>query len=95
MARQFTIPIALIGGLLLGTMELVKHVKDSPKELRGAAFIHSLTGYWIPSGQFTMNNGGGAATIAIAGGALIHKFVGGSLGVNRALGRARVPIIRL
>jgi len=34
-------------------------------------------------------------TIPLVAGVLIHKFIGGSLGVNRALGRAHVPFLRI
>jgi len=33
--------------------------------------------------------------VAMIVGVLIHKFVGGYLGINRVLGRARIPLIRL
>ena len=96
MSRKFTLPIALLGGVILGLAELTRSVVQAPKEHRVAAFIQSTTGYWYPGKQWQLGvNGGGMSTLAIVAGAAIHKGVGGYMGVNKALGQARVPVIRL
>ena len=53
-----------------------------------------LTGFSPASGDWQpqrMVNG----VVPIVVGLLVHKFVGGTLGLNRMLGRAKVPFIRL
>jgi len=96
MARKFTIPIALVGGVVLGLAEMVRKVATTSKDMRLAEFIHSWTGYWYPSNTWKLGvNGGGMATLACVAGAAIHYGVGTYGGVNKALGRANVPIIRL
>lgn len=56
--------------------------------------IRILTGwdidiqYWSPGAM-------GRGLLPIMGGILIHRFIGTGLGVNRALARAGIPLIRL
>jgi len=54
----------------------------------------SVLGYDFKATRFdynTMKRG----LLPIILGLLIHKFIGGTLGVNRMLGRAKVPLLRL
>lgn len=95
-----TLPVAV----LVGTMPLVGSVirgakngyydpNDNPIRAAGKEALFALTGYdtdqsgWHP--EF-MKNG----TFPLLAGILVHKLAGG-LGINRALGRARVPYLRI
>jgi len=54
----------------------------------------SILGYDFKAAQFdwnTMKRG----LVPIVLGLLVHKFIGGKLGVNRMLGRAKIPLLRL
>jgi len=93
MARQTTIPLALvapIAGTALWAYE--NHQKWSG---RANLFIGAMTGFDPGYGTFNaqrMKRG----LVPLIIGALVHKLVGGApLNVNRALGAARVPFIRI
>jgi len=56
-----------------------------------AGLMQNITGYDPLQKSWGVPRG----LIAMIVGVLIHKFVGGYLGINRILGRAKVPLIRL
>lgn len=92
--RKFTIPLAPIAGVVAGMAEPVKHLMNGQYEEALYAVSRNYTGYrpqaqkWEP--QLLMR---GLVPLIVGG--LVHKFVGGSLGINRMLAQAGVPIIRI
>jgi len=92
--RGFTLPLAAVGGFLPLGSDLVSAVRTGGMHSLQNDLIADLTGYNKRDDRWSwryMQSG----TIPIVTGMLIHKFVGGKLGVNRALGQAGVPFIRL
>lgn len=92
-AREVTIPIAIVGPIA-GTL-MWSHLNHPKLEGKFNLFIKAYTGFdpglgtyhsgWLRRGLYPLILG-----------ALIHKFVGGApLNVNRALGRAKIPFLRL
>ena len=93
-SRQMTIPVAAVAGFLPLAGVVMQSMKDGGPSLVGYNVVSNLTGYDIPSHTWNwryMERG----TIPIVAGMLIHKFIGGKLGVNRMLSRAGVPLVRL
>jgi hypothetical protein len=99
-SRSFTLPLAVLGGVVAGI------ARPSP---RGPSLVESLLkGDWkalaydgreVLAGVDNTGKFRPEWIVATYGpmiaGALIHKFVGGKLGVNAMLGRAGVPLIRV
>lgn len=96
MARQkkFTIPLALVGGVVASPA-----VRGAITSALGGNWNESMAqmGYLVgvdKQGQFNV-----ARLIKNMGpivvGMLAHKFLGGTLGLNRALGRAQLPVLRI
>ena len=98
--RKFTLPVAIVApvGLTVGNA-LLATVPHKDPATKAYAFFERLT--WLFTGW--SNNlkkweGKGIASglLPILIGGMIHKFVGGKpLNVNRMLGRAQVPIVRV
>jgi len=96
--RQFTISLSLGGALLAGFTDPVRIAVVEKNPFHAAQLVaarycgldmRSGTAYW---NWYELGIGVGSL---IAGG-LIHKFVGGApLNVNRMLGQAGVPVIRI
>jgi len=92
-AAKFTLPVAVVCGMMPRASSAARGWGNDG--LRGLAkgTTYAMTGYDYYAHTFNpsfMWNG----TYPIALGILIHK-VAGMLGVNRALGRARIPFIRI
>lgn len=88
----FTLPLAVVGGFA----PLAVNVMNTPGGLepKGWMFTQAMTGFdtrtqkwWFPN----MYKG----AIPMVAGMLVHKIVGGTLGVNRMLAAARIPVIRI
>jgi len=94
--RKTTIPVALIAGASAGAIEPVSLiVSGQVTPMRGIEYIIAhYTGYRTWDRRFDLNELKLGLMPLIAG-ALIHKFVGGTLGVNKALGQAGVPLLRI
>jgi hypothetical protein len=93
-AKKMTIPVAMIAGfapLVSGTVGYIQ--KDG---LAGGTWFatQALTGYDTQVGKFWAPNLK-KGLLPIVLGMAIHKFVGGTLGVNRMLAGAGVPLLRL
>lgn len=91
--KKTTIPVAMLVGFAplisrginlwqVGGLQGLQHL------------VSSLIPYDSVNRKFTMA-GLPTGLYPIVGGLLIHKFIGGSMGVNRALSGAGVPWIRL
>lgn len=93
-ARGVTFPIAVMAGLAPGAARAVEGFKNDG--FRGAAYrlANDFTGY------DAYNNSWNASELKygllpLAAGYAVHWLFGSKLGINRALGRANVPFIRL
>lgn len=91
--RKFTIPVAVVAGMAAGMVEPIEAVVLR-QDFGGAlwALTKNYTGW--DGQQFNLNYlMKGLVPLAIGIG--VHKFVGGTLGANRMLAAANVPIIRI
>ena len=89
---SFTLPLAVVAGFAIPVSHAVtaQHSWDS----RIKQFTMDMTGYNAWAGKWSIANMK-AGMLPVVLGFLVHKFVGGSLGINRMLAQARVPFIRL
>lgn len=92
------LPVALIAGLAPGLLASVKGIQQAAAtgqpERAAAVPVALYTGFDINSGRWS------SAPLRVGLfpliiGMLVHKFVGGQLGLNRALGSAGVPFVRI
>jgi len=96
----FTLPIAPVAGIASGFL-LAPTGWASPLEaaMSGDAkrFSDAIMANWLcydaPSGKFDFVTKGIGIKLTLVG-CLIH-WVAGKIGVNRALGRAKVPVVRV
>jgi hypothetical protein len=89
-----TLPLAALAGFTPLVTYAMLDYKQGGVRLAASGACARLTGYNPADGQFhasLLMHG----TVPIALGLLVHKFVGGKLGVNRALSNAGVPLLRL
>jgi hypothetical protein len=94
---KMTIPLGVVAGFAPLAFTAVSDFKVHGGAYAAKAVGCNLTGFdlngdgkWRPElGLWKIGLG------PIVAGLLVHKFVGGSLGVNRALGRAKLPLLRL
>jgi hypothetical protein len=96
-----TIPIAVLAGFASPVSSMIRHytVVDQWHPQAGVQGVLTeatriFTGYSPTDGEFQpslLKMG----LMPVALGFLIHKYVGGSLGINRALSQAGVPLFRL
>ena len=90
----FTLPIAVVAGFVPLVTDIVNTVKSGGWQSVGDVIVGDFIGYHPTTGQWNFADvKDGLVPIGL--GILVHKFVGGMLGVNRYLGRARIPIIRI
>jgi len=100
--RAFTIPAALTSGVLLGFVIKPDPTWDSPFEAarRGdyataiKNYATNMIGYRADTGAIFDTTIGMKGLWALIGGFVIHK-VATMIGLNRALGRARIPFLRV
>jgi hypothetical protein len=99
-SRSFTLPLAALGGVVAGVArrtprgptlveDIIKgdwngFLYDAREVLAGIDCNGKFRPEWIVATYGPMVIGG-----------LIHKYVGGKLGINAMLGRAGVPLIRV
>lgn len=100
--RNFTIPAALVSGVALGFVIKPASNWDSPYEAarRGnwdtaiKNYATNMIGYRADTGAIFDTTIGMKGLWALIGGFIIHK-VASLIGLNRALGRARIPYLRV
>lgn len=93
-STQFTIPLGLVAGMAPTVIHTVNEARVNGIESGVKVGMRGLTGYNVDNGQWHFSSlKEGLLPLLI--GMAAHKFVGGSLGVNRALASARVPFIRI
>jgi hypothetical protein len=93
-AKKVTIPLAIVAGFMPAAMDIKNNAANRGW---GGAFIHTtaaLTGYDTDSGRrgWYMAKAAGLPSILIG---FAAHYVAVKLGINRALGRAGIPFIRI
>jgi hypothetical protein len=95
--RSMTIPIALLAGVGAGMIGPAQEMAGGKWSTGIRHIIENYSGVYVHDGgsvSFTDKWKNGIIPLIL--GALIHKYVGGKpLNVNRALGSAGVPFIRI
>jgi len=100
--RNFTIPAALVSGTALGFVIKPASNWDSPYEAARKGnwdvaiknYACNMIGYRADTGAIFDTKVGMKGLWALIGGFVIHK-VATVIGLNRALGRARIPYLRV
>jgi len=100
--RNFTIPAALVSGAALGFVIKPAPNWDSPYEAARKGnfdiaiknYATNMIGYRADTGAIFDTTIGMKGLWALIGGFVIHK-VASMIGLNRALGRARIPFLRV
>lgn len=92
--RTFELPLAIVGGFIPFIGHTYRNFKNNGAEHALTYFAKPFIPYDPMTGKFAADKLSFGLYPVIAG-LLIHWLVGGKLGVNRALGRARIPIIRI
>ncbi len=98
--QGFELPLAIVAGFAPGAMSLWAHRSNGAEGIAAEASRIYL-GY-AGTNKFGYNDTLGFhpyllkyGTIPIVAGLLIHKIVGGKLGVNRVLRQANIPFVRI
>jgi hypothetical protein len=92
---KMTISLAVVAGLMPLGMGAYNDFQAGGAKLAGQGMLARLTGINVNANKWdggTMMREGLGPIVA---GILVHKFIGGSLGINRALGRAGIPLLRI
>lgn len=97
----FTVPVSVVAGFTPGLARLVTHFSNP--SLHGAA--NGIEAVGIEASRIYLGydprDGSWNGALMMLGimplvlGGLVHKFIGGTLGVNRMIARAGIPVIRL
>ena len=88
-----TIPLAVVAGLGVPAIKVWEARTGGPANMVRQLGM-ALTGYDFYNGGFyavNLKNG----LLPIVAGMAVHKYIGGTLGVNRMLANSGVPLIRL
>lgn len=92
-ASKMTVPVAVIAGFMPLANQVILGYKEGGLSRVSDRVVSSLTGYdpAVQRWEFAYLKNG---ALPILGGILVHK-IASRLGVNRALGRAGVPFLRI
>lgn len=101
-SRKMTIPLGLVGGLggamavpcatAAGGNSIIQAVMIGDPQWILEAVAENFTGFNVYTGKWNLLNARGLW--CCLAGAIAHKAAG-YLGINRALGRAKIPLIRV
>jgi hypothetical protein len=96
--KSFTLPLAVIAGFMPPLIESYDNYKAGGGIKGGfKMFTMRMTGWnqWADGGKghWYWKEAKGLLTLGI--GVMVHKLIGGTLGVNRMLARSGIPFIRL
>jgi len=89
-----TVPIGIIAGLLPGVTRTFATFQANGAQAASNEALAIYSGYDPATRVWSIQNMAFGLLPLFAGLAL-HRFVGGGLGINRILGRSRVPFLRL
>jgi len=90
----FTIPVAVLAGFGPMASDVIHGYQTGGIASASNDLLANVTGYDARAKKWDFQllaRGMGPVVLGI----LIHKLIGGKLGVNRALARAGVPILRI
>lgn len=90
----FTLPLAVVAGFVPAVSSTVTFASQVGWKGALPHISRIMTGYNPDDGKFypgMMLKGLGPIVLGIG----VHKFIGGKLGVNRALAAAKIPFLRL
>ncbi len=92
-AASFTVPVAVLAGFAPLASQAIIGYKEGGLQRLSDRVTASLTGYdpAVQRWEFAYLKNG---ALPILGGLLVHKLAS-KMGVNRALGKAGVPFIRI
>lgn len=92
--RKFTVPLAMVAGFAPLAVTGIAAYQKAGAKYALQELTWALTGWDIPGKRF---DAGGLmrGTVPIVLGVLLHKIVGGKLGVNKMLAQANVPLLRI
>lgn len=93
-SNRFTLPLAPIAGLAVGIMPAIEPLKQGNYDGAFRQLQYRYTPYDPWAKKFSVN-GMMTGALPLVLGVLVHRFIGGKLGVNRALAQAGVPLIRI
>ena len=93
-SKGMTIPLAVVAGMMPTAAYAMACYKNGGLGAAGDGLIESFTGY-SPAVRQWHGERFMAGTGMMVLGVLVHKIVGGQLGINRALSRAGVPFLRV
>jgi len=91
---KMTIPLALVAGFAPATMRLISAYRIGGIEAVPQHLSMITTGYDPVSGKFSLAQPLMNLWGPLAIGLMVHK-VAGRLGVNRAMSRAGIPLLRI
>ena len=89
--RKFTIPVGIVGPIVGSALWAYRSHDELEPRVRH--FVNAYVPFADPDVPWDHRLQYGLYPLII--GALVHKVLGGMLGVNRMLGRAGVPVFRL
>jgi len=92
--RMTTVPIGILAGMLPGVTRSFGVFQARGAQAGANEALAIYTGFDPQTRQWSVQNMAFGLLPLIAG-LLLTRFVGGGLGINRLLGRARVPLIRI
>lgn len=91
---SLTLPLAVIAGIAVPVASSISKLPEGGPKLAAQEFTRTMTGYDFVEGKFNIGYLK-YGLLPVALGAVVHKFVGGRLGINRALAGAGIPLLRL
>jgi len=89
-----TVPIGIIAGLLPGVTRTFATFQASGAQQASNEALAIYSGYDPQTRQFSVANMSFGLLPLIAG-LVLHRVVGGMLGVNRTLAQSKVPLLRI
>jgi hypothetical protein len=92
--RGLTIPLAVVAGLTPPLISIAGKFPEGGIKLCMQEASRIFTGWDPVIGQYDITWMKFGALPVILGG-LAHRFIGGKLGINRALSKAGIPFLRL
>lgn len=91
---QPTIPLAVLAGFVPLAKDVYTGYTSGGVAGAGHYLVGGVTGYDTNTGKFNLPWAASHFWLPVGAGLLVHKLAG-RMGVNRALGRAGVPFIRI
>lgn len=93
-SKSMTIPLAPLAGLAVGMLPVAQSLMAGKADSAMSSLVYAYTGWRTWDNTWSWR-GLERGLLPLAVGAIVHKVIGGKLGVNRALASAGVPFIRL